>query len=289
MTLTTEQDALSIETEIILLTPQKAHEFLASNTHNRDVSQSIIDQYAGAIKRGEWRLSDTAISFDKNGVMLNGQHRCFGVIKAGEPIMVSVMRGLDPEAQETMDGGAKRTLSADLKLRGEKDYTALAGTLNVLYSYVKAGTLYSGALTPTPTKSQLIAFLNKHPDIRDHIRPPYSKRAVSLLTPSTASAIYYLTSLADTEDADIFFARLSSGKDIQEGDPIWALRERLLREQSKVQGRITATVRAALSVKAWNIWREGRSVYTLKWTGGGGRPEVFPRVADCPLTPEIDR
>jgi hypothetical protein len=280
---------MQVTSEIITLTPELAHEFLSRNTHNRNVSSEKVDQYAGAIRRGEWALNGEAIKFDRNGTMQDGQHRCLGVVKAGRPIKTLLITGLEPSAQETMDTGKKRSISDMLKLRGEKNTPRIAGTLNLIYAYVKAGTLYSGGVRPAPTPQQIFAFFEKHEDVRDNLYPPRSEVVDRMLSPSISSALYYLFSHVDDEDAQVFFEYLATGSNLSASDPIHVLRERLLREVAKPHGRIAPHVRGALAIKAFNAWREGKKMSAIRWSAGGAHGEPFPRVKECAIIPETDR
>lgn len=277
-----------VTTEVVEMTPATAHHLLAGNTHNRKLNPTKVKMYTEAIQRGEWVFNGDAIRVDRHGVLLDGQHRLEAVIKAEKSIMVVLVTGLDPEAQETVDIGRKRTTSDMLRLRGELNSATLAGSLNLLFSYKTHGILYSGASSLTATPQQLMKFLDQYPEVRNYLYTPHSSTIKKLLTPSIAAALYYLFATVDEDDAFKFFELLATGNGLALGNPIYALRERLMREERKAQGRISATVRAALTVKAFNFWREGRQVQTLKWTGGGGRGEAFPRVKEATLVPDID-
>lgn len=270
------------------ITPAMAAKYLEANTHNRRLNKNAVAQYVGAMKRGEWKLNGDAIKFDINGVLQDGQTRLTAIIESGETIPMFVIRGLEPEAQATMDTGRKRTLGDILKLRGEANTPRLAGALNVLYNYENVGTMYTGSVKPPATPQQLIDFLDKYPDVRTALKPPYASIIDHFLTPSTASALYYLFRSVDTEDAREFYRLLASGDGLGEGDPIFALRKRLEAEARKSQGRILPHVRAAFTIKAFNAWRAGATMHALKWTGGGARQEGFPRVLEATITPKVD-
>ena len=62
-------------------------------------------QYAADMKAGRWQLNGEAIKFDKNGHLLNGQHRLHAVVRADTTIQMLVISGLDPETRTTMDSG----------------------------------------------------------------------------------------------------------------------------------------------------------------------------------------
>lgn len=286
-TKTTRKKPQEVKTRIADITPGMAENLLKKNTHNRPIQEQTVLKYAGAIRRGEWTLNGEAIQVAKDGALLNGQHRLLAVVKAKKPIKAVLVTGLPNAAQETMDVGAKRTLGHMLSLRGEKNASRLGGAISLIYTYTKIGQVGNKALNPQPTPQQLLKFFDADADaIRDHLYPPYKKMVDNLLTPSTSSALFYLFSKVDQEDAELFFHYLATGSSLSEDDPIYLLRERLLREQQKPHGRILPPVRAALSIKAFNIWRAGMKLGTLKWKGGGANSEPYPRVEDCEIVPE---
>lgn len=280
---------MSIKTEIIQITPALAQTMLDSNTHNRHIDDQRVYQYANAMKRGEWMLNGDSIVFSNSGVLLDGQHRLLAVIKSKRSIRTLVVRGVPDVAQETMDQNKKRSLNDMLKLRGEKNTATLASSLILVHAYATTGVLYSGAVHPTPSPQQLMHYLEKltaeQKDLRNYQHPPYSTQLKELTTPSLSAALFYLFSLADEYDAREFLRLLATGDGIGEGNPIYTCRSRLLAEARKPQGRIIPTVRAALTVKAWNAWQDGRTMHSLRWAGGGGRAEDFPVIRNCPIVP----
>lgn len=100
--------------------------------------------------------------------------------------------------------------------------------------------------------------------------------------PSLAVFLHYRFSCIDSDDADDFFEKLSSGTELSEGSPILALRRVLEREYMGTPGRGGTNSRGplmklhALTIKAWNAYRSGGTVARLGWSRGGARPESFP-------------
>jgi hypothetical protein len=107
---------LSITFEVIDV--QTAKEYLSHNfIGNRTPSKAKIDEYSRLIKSGEWGLSDP-ITFDKNGDVIDGQHRLLSVIKAGIPTPFYVVRGVTPEAKEYINIGMTRSSTNIAEIRG---------------------------------------------------------------------------------------------------------------------------------------------------------------------------
>lgn len=77
-----------------LITPKKAEAYLKSNDiANKPLNMEIVNSIANKIKNGEWDPDGDAIYFTRNGrVLSNGQHRMSAIVKAGVPVLVTVVR-----------------------------------------------------------------------------------------------------------------------------------------------------------------------------------------------------
>lgn len=102
------------------ITPKQAEKYLAFNTCNRSVRKSLVSQYARDMKNGEWKLTHQGIAFDRDGVLLDGQHRLLAIIESGVTVHMLVVRGVESKHQLFMDDHAKRSAGDALTLaRGE--------------------------------------------------------------------------------------------------------------------------------------------------------------------------
>lgn len=77
------------------------------------------------------------------------------------------------------------------------------------------------------------------------------------------------------------------GVGLEAGDPRLVLREWCIRSMQvgPTRARPRTWLIAALMIKAWNAWREGRKVNLLAFRGGGSSPERFPLIDG--LEPEM--
>lgn len=97
-------------TSIVEITPTLARHYLETcNTQNRKLRIGIIKKYANFMLKGEWVITDQAISFDVNNRLLNGQHRLHAVIHSGLSIKFLVARNLPTDSYKYMDQGALRS------------------------------------------------------------------------------------------------------------------------------------------------------------------------------------
>lgn len=103
------------------VTPEMAKDMLTHNTHNRDISNCVVEQYAKDMREGRWVLSNDCITFDDNDVLTNGQQRLTAVVKSNttQPFYISIGVSQNPN----LDRGCTRKSNDNLKLCTNFDST----------------------------------------------------------------------------------------------------------------------------------------------------------------------
>lgn len=265
---------------LMLVTPDLAREWLEHNSHNRPVKWRSVRQYAGAMRRGEWLLNGDSIRFDRNGVLIDGQNRLYAIIEAEMPIETLVGTGLEPETQDTMDTGAKRTLADSLVLRGATDATKLAVVTRwgFLWERHLATQQPMDHRADPPTNQQLISFYDHRKSrlttaLREGNRINGKFRPIS---GSVAGVGWYIFHELQWEDCQDFFYKLGLGASLAEDNPIFVLRRWLQNNHEKPHDKARLEVVLAVVIKAWNAYRDGTHPEYFKWVGGGSSPERFP-------------
>lgn len=105
----------------MVVTPDVAERWLnESNSHNRPLRNNLVQRYAAAIKRGEWKLTAEPIAFcgpyndecnEPQGVtLINGQHRLWAIVEAQIGVEMTVWWGCEPDEFSVIDQNAPRTL-----------------------------------------------------------------------------------------------------------------------------------------------------------------------------------
>jgi hypothetical protein len=268
--------AVQIKAQRIKLTPQRAHDLLSHNTHNRGVSRQRVSQYTADIRAGNWRFNGEAIKIAHTGQILDGQHRLIAVIDADRSIDTLLITGLPPEAQETMDQGRARTLGDVLKLRGERNYLNLAAATRLVALYERDGIPFLDAYRPAPTVHECLRTLDRNPDLRASVKLADELSRGALVPVSAAGGLHYLFAIADPADAEDFIRKLLRGDNLHATSPVFVLRARLLADLRDRQLR--PKERLALVVKAWNAYRRGDTITRIGWNPGGAHPEKFPAI-----------
>jgi hypothetical protein len=272
-----EQDFSS---EIVDLTPTAAENMLRRNNRNRSLRPDYVRQLAGAMERGEWVVNGEPIQLAEDGTVLNGQHRLSAVVESRTTVPMLVVRGLPTGSQKTMDVGARRTLSDVLSLHGERYTTSLGAALTLLYRY-RAGTrLDNGRVTPTVP--QALALLREEPGIKDCVVEARRVWGITRMRISVGALLLYLFEEADPGQGEAFFQVLCNPTGEGEGSPVLKLRAHLDRVSSERNYKFSTRTLSAMTIKAFNAWREGRPIEYLTYRPGGKNPEAFPEI----LTPK---
>lgn len=108
-----KQDLNQAVHQDMMVTPQMATKWLEMNLDNRHLRQGHIDNLAGAMLRGEWRLIPHGIILAKDGRVIDGQHRLWAIVQSGCTVPLHVTTECDYSVREHIDKGVIRTL-ADL-------------------------------------------------------------------------------------------------------------------------------------------------------------------------------
>ena len=73
-------------TKRIKVTPSMATEMLRTNPKCEDLDEKHIQKYAGKMDSGRWKWNGAPLVFAKDGTLLKGRHRLWGVFEAGIPV-----------------------------------------------------------------------------------------------------------------------------------------------------------------------------------------------------------
>lgn len=139
----------------VLITPEMAKEFLANNPINRNIRNKRLAKYCDAIKKGEWTLSPSPISFSKDGRLLDGQHRLTAIVLTGIPVKMVVAYGVSDDA--VFDKGAERTTGDSLYMRGLIDKKVSShGYIAIVKAY------FTLLLNKDPSDEEIGKFINEY-------------------------------------------------------------------------------------------------------------------------------
>jgi hypothetical protein len=266
---------------LVNVTPEWATELLvglhADELPDRPAVPARIARLQRAADTGRWWLSWDCIAIDTGGRRRNGRHRLMAIANSGRPQIVGVLFNVEPDAVRIGDQGAKRTMAQVLTLDGEEHPADLASALRLLWQWLNGYRIGDQSQKAAPSITEMYDVLYEHEGIRDHCLPGHriSERG-QLAAKGLSIVLSYVLGRADPDEAEAFFDHLCTGAGLDKDDPILQLRHRLvdLKAQTGTKGT-NVTYKAALTIKAFNAWRQ-RDLRQLRWRQGGRHPEPFP-------------
>lgn len=215
--------------KVILVTPDIAERWLEANTHNRPIRQHVVDKYAAAMKRGEWRLTPEAIMFSKpytdaegkevRETLINGQHRLWAVLNSGVSVEMTVWWGCEPDEFEVVDQNAVRTFGDILSTtRGDlADPTLVASVCSSFARYGIGFKTSEGVLRQAHINAMLA-------HIEPHILAvvDYKKRLRKLAPRSVVAALLF-SHIINPGMTDMIVSQLKDAVGFTDKDPVRAL------------------------------------------------------------------
>lgn len=258
------------------VTPDIAAKWLRRNTHNRSLRMGLVESFALDMSAGNWMNNGEAIKFAEGGVLIDGQHRLAAIIKSGVTLDLLVIRDLPMIAQETLDAGAKRSFADVLRLRNEQNYATLATACRAAYGWEHGHRYTIRDGIKVVSNAALIDVLERNPDLREVCAPAERIRRNISMPTSVGALSTWLFRRLDKDDAEWFIDRLCSATDQRENDPIFALRKQVMSSFAERTGNRHPGYILALTIKAWNKYRDGQDASFLRFKPGGSRPDAFP-------------
>lgn len=255
----------SITFGLELIDAEKAAKYLAHNNGNRGKKKRALHDYAEDMKNGMWKFNGVDnIVFDTNGDLRNGQHRLEAIVTSGEPQAYFVVRGIDPEAFDTMDVGAKRGLADMLHAKDISNETRMAAMVTTYYQMHTGhiGSMAAGSSVGCGTMQERIKFVMANNDSMQaigNLSATYYKRNHSFFSLGDLSGIiYYLIQdmKFPTEYVEKFLYAVYCGCD-QKFDYINKMREKWVMATDP-RFKVSTTEKFYSFVKAFNAYFTGQ-------------------------------
>ncbi len=244
---------------------------------------AVVRIYAKLMERGEWRLNGDTIIVATNGEVLDGVARLRAIAMSGCDVPAILVTGVDPAVRSTINTHVKRNTTDVLNINGEEFPSAIANAWTVIYGYVKA-----------PDRSRFMArqykvgllqveeLTSRFPEVRKSAE--ISRPVAGLASQATMTALHFLFAKVDPAKADGFFRDLALAEPTE---PVTGLLRRKLKALRTKGHSTPRTYLAAVVVKAWERYRDGRSI-SLSGLDFSGDTEIsrgmeaFPTISDLP-------
>lgn len=263
---------------VVEITPELAKEWLTKNLRNRKMRKYKVDNYAAAMKAGEWRGTRDPIEFAEDGELLNGQHRLQAVVDSGVTILNPVRFNVPRSELPIMDTGLSRQASDVLSLDGHKNATQLAAAAKAYYLWKTSPSMSMLRAGSKKINNELVKHIvEQHPELQGSVE--YAKhvgKGFTLLPPSAVATIHYeIVREYGRSQADEFFLKLAEGYDLHQGSPILALRN-VLQKATTSLSRPSTELRMAWTIHAFNKWIRGEgNVKIIKHMASQDFPNII--------------
>lgn len=247
--------------EVMEITPELAMDWLTDPKYkapNRTLRRTKIATYVDSMRRGQWRVTGEAIKFDKEGRLIDGQHRLNAIVDSGVTIRSLVITGLEPDTQDVMDTGAARDAKDVLTIHGIRHASVVAAAARIMVAH-EAGRFLPGQETARASNDEVLEFAATHPELADLYAACQLDLRRSPLRGALGLAALYMMSQVDREEAMDFFNRLGQGHQLETNSPILALRQRLYLIEMNKERHSPYTIVSVL-LRTFNSWRKGEKL-----------------------------
>lgn len=276
-----------------MIGPAQAKQLLDRNTSNRAQVEPIAARYARDMENDEFRsLNGQTVKIADTGRLLDAQHRMKAIVASDACLPFVVVEGLSERVFEAMDRAETKSFKDVLADRNVTNAGTIAAAVRLQFLYELDRFQTRGM---SPSNPELSAVLERHPGIMT-TQWCNDRGMRKLLMPAVTCWLEYRLNGIDVALAATFLERLATGEQLERGNPILVLRNRLVDLQSerlkarngtgggKLKAGATAggsehqLRQAAMVTLAWNAWVEGRTIsaQALVWRGleKGGFPEL---------------
>lgn len=261
-------------TSTVELSPELARALLDNNPDNRTLNEKKAAEYAEDISAGRWAHNGETVIVANTGELNDGQKRCRAVEIAQKSIITQMTFGVDRDTRTTVDVGVKRTASQHLGMAGFPHYVKLAMAVATVLCFKKTGKITTAA-EGRATSSEIMRWAESHPEMTDSVIAGMSIYRSLRASAGLFGGLHFLFSEKSKEDADKFFALVSSGEMLGSGHPAFELRAMLIRERDK-KAKLPESEFAGRAIKAWNAYRSNSKVAVLRMVSKGIGKEDFP-------------
>lgn len=266
------------------ISPATASWLLGMNPENRKTSENMGIKYADDMRNGRWQENGAGLAISTCLALNDGQHRCMAVEETGVTIMITVTVGLTRESRMTLDSGLKRTLSNKLDMQGYQDHGLLGAMTKMIIGLEANRDASRRSLRESSDPLICERIDNDYAIIQSAKFVRSLKITKGFLSKQQIGFFHYVLSRIDNNAADIFLQGLIMKIDttkparicartkkpiyeaIMTNDPRSLANARLTDAKIK-RINITHAERVEIVFRAWNAWREGRTMSQLKVLG----------------------
>lgn len=257
--------AEEVEAYPMNITPDTARYMLGKMKNNRALRPYKVKQYAREMQLGRWKLNNDALCFDKDGALINGQHRLNAIIMSGIAVQMMVCFGLDPNAYLTMDQGGMRSVKDLWMAEGNKKAGASHAAVVNRYFSLKGGRLAlsnsTNSILSSGSKSKkdiMDFFMQNEGLVREIVSEvrKWHKESNPLTHNDAGGFMLYLIKEKKhaKEEVFSFMKALFTGNGAESCRSVIRANFILRRSDIVQNNKKAAAARQAITIQAWNAW-----------------------------------
>ena len=257
---------------VFVITPMIAETILREYNHgNRPKKPKKIAEFAADMGAQRWALTGESIKFSHR--LRDGQNRLAACMRAGVSFATYVVFGIDDDAFDRMDQGRNRSGADVLAIAGFQNTAALSGAVRWA-NLIETGRAKQRDTYPPPEILRLLQErYGRLPGYLPQARAIYNRtrQPISLIT-----ALLYLFDKANPHKASEFATAWETGNMAPKFKPLTLMQRAISELQGMSSGRVHDVVRAAVIIKAWNLFVTGQrgNKTMLQWIVGQDFPEI---------------
>lgn len=246
----------------------KALEYLEKNINNRKPTKANIDFLISEINNDRFVLNGQAISFDKNGNLIDGQHRLMAISETNKTVQMLVVRGLENEVFKTIDTGKNRTAGDILSIKNVSDSNNIASAISRIIHKFHQQRHKKGLGTVKISNSEIVEFYNQNKDEMQtdmaFTHSLYTSES-KIVSPAVSCAMLYLLKRENREKAKSFIREIYTGEKETEDCSAITLRKKLI--NYKIEGfKLSETNLRNLFLSGFRGYCNGKNLSIIKIT-----------------------
>jgi len=239
---------------IITIDPASAEVLLEErNQGNRPPKPNKVQQFASDMASKKWGVTGDTLKFAPDGRLLDGQNRLAACVRANKPFISHVVFNIDPSLFGRMDIGKPRNPADVLHIAGYKYASTLAAA--VRWAYLLDTNPYNRETLRPEFVLELVR--EKYPDIEPYLKEGRAVNAQYAHPAGQVAALIYKFAKNDKDKAADFVRAWLSGQRNGKYQIIDTMQALLHSQKANNNGRIHELTRAAVIVKAWNLFSQG--------------------------------
>lgn len=227
----------------------------------RKVKRSHVERLAKDMREGRWQFNGETIKLGTDGRIIDGQHRLAACVLADSSFRTLMVEGVDDDTFRSIDIGIVRTGGDLFHIAGRSNGNQLANACVHLWRWECGDSKAFANWNVTPSKLILDEVYQRHPEIEEYIKKSFPVAAVTSSVGLTA-VLWYLFAKRDKDLAELFFTSLATGLNMNADEPVYKLREKLLKEKAS-RHRLRVEEIADLVTRAWTATRKGEKLQRL--------------------------